>query len=63
MAPEPGHQRLVLAKPPKPVSEMTDAERRDFAEKIYAGIATQQTGPHNATVDDLENPPEDDAGE
>jgi hypothetical protein len=28
----------MLTKPPKPVSEMTDAERRAYAEQIHAAF-------------------------
>jgi len=29
---------LMLVKPPKPISEMTDAERRAFAAEIFDGL-------------------------
>jgi hypothetical protein len=32
---------VVLAKPPKPVSQMTDAERGAFARTIVAAIGSQ----------------------
>jgi hypothetical protein len=35
MAREP----LALVKPPKPISEMTDAERKAYADKLFEQIA------------------------
>ena len=41
-APMPDNDRLkvplMLVKPPKPISEMTDAERRAFAAEIFDGL-------------------------
>jgi hypothetical protein len=37
-----GHQRLVLASPPKAVKEMTDAEITAWAQRVFASITGQQ---------------------
>jgi hypothetical protein len=34
----PKKPKLVLAKPPKPVNQMTEAERREWAEQIAQGL-------------------------
>jgi hypothetical protein len=36
--------KLHVAKPPKPISDMTDEERRAWAEKVYdALVAAEQS--------------------
>jgi hypothetical protein len=45
MTPEPGHHRLVLAVPPKPVSDVTEEELRQWSDEIYAALVTQQDEP------------------
>ena len=35
----PDPRPIFVARPPKPVSEMTDEERRAYAEKVYKAFA------------------------
>ncbi len=36
--------KVHIAKPPKPVAEMTDEERRAFAELIYEALMSDDGG-------------------
>lgn len=35
---------IKLTKPPKPVSQMTDAERRAYAQEVYDAMRAQRGG-------------------
>lgn len=35
---------IKLSKPPKPISEMTDAERRAYAQQVYDAMQAQRGG-------------------
>jgi hypothetical protein len=59
---------LVMSKPPKPISEMTDEERHEYAEALFNGMKANL--PKNdaktanpSTVDDLEVQAEEEQAE
>lgn len=37
-------QVIKLSKPPKPISEMTDAERRRYAQDVHIAMKAQRGG-------------------